>query len=716
MGDRTSRGLAATLTALALTAACAPIAGAVPPPVGGLTQTQCISEIAGGGCTAGDGVADARHVAVSPDAKNVYVASAAGGGSDQGALAAFTRNPGTGTLTELNCVGETAGNGCATAGDGLSQASGVSVSPDGQTIYVTSSDFGGGAVAAFARNQTTGAIGAELGCISENATGTCLDGHGLTNTQDVAATNQAVYVAAADPTTGGLTSFARGAGGALGAETACFNQLGMDGCTTDSVVRNVNAVVIASDGHVAYATGEGGITTTFIVSYRIDQNGALSARSGCVVDQPAASGGCRPGNQGFSDATDLAVAPDHRVYVAGIDGGSDGAASPDPGGISALAVDANTLALTGAINCVEAGGAGCAPPFVPDLRDANGIELSPDGQFVYAASQRGGGNDDGAVLTFTRDAATGAIGALVNCVGETGSATCAAGDGISTASFLAVSPDGRNVYLGDADGGQGGGVTTFTREFAPTCDNATATVPAGLSVTLPLTCRDPNGDPIARTIVSGPTFGVLDPIDQVNGTVSYTASTLASGADAITFSASDGSSTSPDATVAITVTPAPDVPLGKDQEPDSNIDKIRSRISAKSLKKFTGTATDDIGVDHVDIALVHASGGAHAATARAAAVKRVTSKKKTTKKKRKPKPACRQMTSKGTFLAFKAKNKRCSPTHWIPVTGTTTWSFKLPKRLPKGTYTLYSRATDDADLTETSFTGRDHNRVSFTVR
>jgi hypothetical protein len=97
--------------------------------------------------------------------------------------------------------------------------------------------------------------------------------------------------------------------------------------------------------------------------------------------------------------------------------------------------------------------------------------------------------------------------------------------------------------------------------------------------------------------------------------------------------------------------------------------------------------------------------------ARTAAVKRVTSKKK-----RKPKPTCRQMSSKGTFLAFKPKNKRCSPTHWIPVTGTTTWSFKLPKRLPKGSYTLYSRATDDADLTETSFSARDHNRVSFTVR
>src|SRR5262249_42209201 len=155
---------------------------------------------------------------------------------------------------------------------------------------------------------STGAIGAELDCISETATPTCLDGHGLTSARGVTATNQAIYVASADFQTGGLTSFARGAGtGALGAETACFNQLGMDGCTTDPNVRQVNSVALAADGRVAYATGEGGLSTTTVVSYLIDQNGALSVRIGCVLDTATPSGGCLGGNQGFSDATDLAV-------------------------------------------------------------------------------------------------------------------------------------------------------------------------------------------------------------------------------------------------------------------------------------------------------------------------------------------------------------------------------------------------------------------------
>jgi hypothetical protein len=132
----------------------------------------------------------------------------------------------------------------------------------------------------------------------------------------------------------------------------------MDGCGADGVLRNVASVVVTPDGRVAYATGEGGITTTFVVSYRIDSNGALSARIGCVVDQPAASAGCRAGNQGFPTRPTSRWHPTtglrrrhrrraRRWCVA------------DPGGIAALSVDANTLGLTGAINCVEAGGAGC---------------------------------------------------------------------------------------------------------------------------------------------------------------------------------------------------------------------------------------------------------------------------------------------------------------------------------------------------------------------
>jgi hypothetical protein len=39
---------------------------------------------------------------------------------------------------------------------------------------------------------------------------------------------------------------------------------------------------------------------------------------------------------------------------------------------------------------------------------------------------------------------------------------------------------------------------------------------------------------------------------------------------------------------------------------------------------------------------------------------------------------------------------RCSRHHWLPVRGTTKWSFRLPKRLPKGAYVIRTRAVDFA--------------------
>ena len=38
----------------------------------------------------------------------------------------------------------------------------------------------------------------------------------------------------------------------------------------------------------------------------------------------------------------------------------------------------------------------------------------------------------------------------------------------------------------------------------------------------------------------------------------------------------------------------------------------------------------------------------------------------------------------------------CARRHWLPVRGTTRWSFRLPKRLTKGTYVIRTRAVDFA--------------------
>ena len=112
----------------------------------------CISESGtNGACAVGRALSGARSAAVSPDGTSVYVASYF---SD--AVAVFSRNPTTGTLTQLagnaGCVSETGSNGACADGVALDGARTVVVSPDGTSVYVASETSG--AVSVFTRDQT----------------------------------------------------------------------------------------------------------------------------------------------------------------------------------------------------------------------------------------------------------------------------------------------------------------------------------------------------------------------------------------------------------------------------------------------------------------------------------------------------------------------------------------------------------------------------------
>ena len=153
---------------------------------GALTQLAgtdaCVSDdggdIHGGVCADGVALDAAEDVTVSPDGKNVYVASFV---SD--AVAVFARDRRTGVLTQLTgtdaCISETGTDGACTDGVALDDAICVSVSPDGKNVYVASSSSN--AVAVFARDRKTGALTQPTGtdaCISETVAG-CADGVAL---------------------------------------------------------------------------------------------------------------------------------------------------------------------------------------------------------------------------------------------------------------------------------------------------------------------------------------------------------------------------------------------------------------------------------------------------------------------------------------------------------------------------------------------------------
>ena len=90
---------------------------------------------------------------------------------------------------------------------------------------------------------------------------------------------------------------------------------------------------------------------------------------------------------------------------------------------------------------------------VDGLGSANSVVVSPDGRNAYVT-----GYTKSAVATFTRDPTTGALTFLeVHKNGVDGV------DGIAGASFVTVSPDGKNAY---ATGAGGDAVATFTRNTA----------------------------------------------------------------------------------------------------------------------------------------------------------------------------------------------------------------------------------------------------------
>jgi len=93
-----------------------------------------------------DGLNGAKSVTVSPDNKHVYTAA-----ENDDAVAVFSRNSSTGALTYVEVKKDGVGGV-----DGLDSAQSVTVSPDGNHVYVAAKYDD--AVTVFSRNSSTGAL------------------------------------------------------------------------------------------------------------------------------------------------------------------------------------------------------------------------------------------------------------------------------------------------------------------------------------------------------------------------------------------------------------------------------------------------------------------------------------------------------------------------------------------------------------------------------
>jgi DNA-binding beta-propeller fold protein YncE len=376
-----------------------------------------------------------RAIAVSPDGKQVYVASS---GSD--AIAIFTRNRKFGTLGQpkktKGCIAAKGAAGCAAA-IGLDEPNSVAISPDGRNVYATSR--AGNSVTSYVRNPKTGAL-RQLppplaGCISGAPIPGCVAGLGLLapDVLVVSPDGSNVYVGsffgnsvaafARNPETGALTQLA-GSAGCIAVASA--------GCATGIALNAVEGLALSGDGATVYAATA--LSNAVVTLSRNPSTGALaqaSDGSGCIVD--SALTGCTLGRE-LGGANAVAVGPDDDgVYVTSLF--SNSVTSFDRASSGALAQKEGTAGCL-----IYLRSAGCS--FGRALIAPEGLALSPDGRNAYIAAFK-----TGAIAVLNRGQAgavaqkPGAAGCLASSVPD-----CTQARALKGVSSIALSPDGRYLY------------------------------------------------------------------------------------------------------------------------------------------------------------------------------------------------------------------------------------------------------------------------------
>jgi DNA-binding beta-propeller fold protein YncE len=377
-------------------------------------------------------------ITVSPDGRNVYVAS-----SSSNAIAVFKRNRRTGTLAQASgtsgCIAAGGADGCA-SGRGLAGPNSVAVSADGKNVYATS--FRSSSVATFKRNPTTGALTQAkdgTGCLAAVAIPGCASARGLDGADVVAVSDDGrnVYVGAF--TGSAVAVFSRSTSGGTLAQpsgtSGCISEGGAGGCATARAMSSVEGLAVTGDGKNMYAAAPG--SGALDVLARDPSTGALTQPAGdggCFVN--SALTGCTLGRQ-LDGADAVAISPDDRgVYVPTLLSSSIAIFTRTPS-------TGQLAQASGTTGCVaNATGVGCARGRA--LRGAEGVAVSPEGTTVYAVALTPGSID-----VFDR---TGPTAALTQKRGRQGClidsrSNCGRAQPMRTATSVAVSPDGKNVYV-----------------------------------------------------------------------------------------------------------------------------------------------------------------------------------------------------------------------------------------------------------------------------
>jgi fibronectin-binding autotransporter adhesin len=408
---------------------------------------------------------DPTSVAVSPDGKSVYVA-----GAGPGTVVRFARDTTTGALTPKGCVGDAGDNpaNCSQTAKGLDGADSVAVSSDGKSVYVAS--LGDNAIVRFNRDTTTGKLTAKgciaQSGSGTNPAGCSKTANGLRQATSVTVSSngKSVYATAQlsnsvvhferDTTTGALT-----AKGCVG-DTA-HNSYGCSK-TAKGLYRALD-VIVSRGGTSVYVTSsydvDQGSGDNAVVRFNRDKTTGALTPKGCISGPVYNPAGCSKTATGLNGARKLAISPGGTsVYVTSYDSHSHESA------LVRFDRDTTTGVLT-PDGCVGKSGQGGNPgcnQTADGLLGAYGVAVSSDGKSVYVASLLNAG-----LVNFKRST-TGAL-TFVKCYEDPDfqAGTCPDKvDGLGLFGFgadsVAVSPDGTSVY---ALGAGTNAIVRFDREL-----------------------------------------------------------------------------------------------------------------------------------------------------------------------------------------------------------------------------------------------------------
>jgi sugar lactone lactonase YvrE len=382
-----------------------------------------------------DTLSGAAGVSVSPDGRSLYVAAR----RDQ-AVAVFDRDS-AGSLALASCFANEGRNGCEDpADDALRFASGVSISPDGRSVYVTTDDEPRRAsVLTFAR-APSGAL-TYMGCISNRGSYGCDQprrrSFPFIDSVAVSPDGDSVVVGG----TNAITWFDRDKSGSL-KYGGCIANRGAHGClrAAKPSLTDIDGLTISPDGRSVYV---GSLSGRWLTHLRRSPHGSLTYR-GCFANKGVR--GCRrPKHQTLQSTAGLAVSSDGKSLYAASENSLTRFERGRRGGLrfGGCWSDRSAPWQTGGTH-------GCRVVPHRALFAGVAVTVSPDGSSLYAASLVGPSLDGGpGALSAFRRAPNGRL-RFVECYANRGARGCERlpSFAMSSPEALAMSPDGRSVYIG----------------------------------------------------------------------------------------------------------------------------------------------------------------------------------------------------------------------------------------------------------------------------